>query len=283
MRLMKRCLLLSGTVLCTLALFSCTSKPEQFGSEEVMKRALIAGNSLQSADLSGSLLVTVAQTAVINAVVSGAVVDGGATLLVNASGRVQGGDGEQPLAFSGALTVPGTGEVYFRIDQFDMPGAQELLSECFDDPATALKRWWKTGSFKRSAVNRQAADALLIQRQLQALRIDKDNGMSKSGETYLYHYEVSIDPDRLDTLLDQTATDDEAPPVSGNGELWIDARTFQLTRAVWNVGDGMLEVRADIHVLRHGRGGRLLLPTGEAETVSPDSAFATFFSGSLLP
>ncbi len=248
-----------------------------------MKRALIAGNSLQSADLSGSLIVTLARTAVIEAVISGTVIDGGATLLVNASGRMQSDDGEKPLAFSGALTLPGTGEVYFRIDQFDVPGAQELLSECFDDPANALKRWWKTGSFKRSAVHRQAADALLIQRQLQALRIDKDNGMTKVGETYLYHYEVSIDPDRLDMLLDQPAVDEEAPAVSGNGELWIDARTFQLTRALWNVGDGMLDVRADIHVLRHGHGGRLLLPTGEAEAVSPDSAFATFFSGSLLP
>lgn len=275
---------IATTMAVSLMLLSCGGKPEALPSQEVLKRALITGYTLQSADIDADAELTLPGFLRMHGRVTGSLRNGGLTLQATASGTVNADSAEQPVSLAGILTIPGTGETFLRIDELEIPGRDAVLAAGFGDSSAALQRWWRAGNNERPAAVRETADARHIERQMQSLRIDKDMGMERSDAGYAYHYAVTIDPQ----ASVQNGESDAMPDLRGSGEIWIDARTFRLLRAKWIVADiplaGTLgSVLLDVRLRNHGKGGHLVLPDNDAEPVPDDGAFAIFLSGSLLP
>ncbi len=266
--------MMSGVVL----LSACSAQPEPLPATEVLKRAMIVGQSMQSADINAAVEVTTTGGIWLQGALQGVVRDSGLSLHGTASGSVA----SQPASFSGVVTIPGTGEAFVRLDELTWPG--------FSDVPMTWGQWWRSGNRQHSPTTKSVPNEPLIDRQLQALKLRKDFGLEEVQNGFVYHFALEIDAQALQSLQ-RSAQDASGLAMqlpSGWGEVWINAQTFVLERALWTVQDvplpkGTANLTLDIQLTHHGKGGDLLLPVGDVGVVGDDSVFATFFSGSLLP
>ncbi len=264
-----------------IALASCSVKPQPLPPQEVLKRALIAGHTLQSARFDAAAVLSPGDGAQLKLSAIGVLKGYGTSFRLEGSGKLLGSAGLENAGFSGDVVLPGSGEAYLRVDKLEIPGRQEVLEALFGTDPEPLAHWWVTG-YANSKEMPLAPDASMIDSQLSALRMEKDDGLEKSGEEYEYHYELSVDREALQGLADSGL------PPAGRGDVWIDARTFALRRAAWTLedipmGNWSVHLYVDVRFSAHNQDVQLEIPYGQIPSLPQESIFATVFSGALLP
>ncbi|HRH93783.1 MAG TPA: hypothetical protein PKV72_04615 [Candidatus Peribacteria bacterium] len=127
--------------------------------------------------------------------------------------------------------------------------------------------------------------------QSSAMQVTKDLGIEKFGGNDVYHYQVALNMEALETMFGtgQDGAFRETLQDRLKGELWIDADSFLLRRAAWSLEGvatprGSANVHADVSVFDQKKAVAKVTPPMANRIEYPDDGiFATIFSGALLP
>ncbi len=215
--------IVGGSILFAFALVGCGNPPPQLKPEEVLRRTVIAGRMLDSVAISatGSMkLISGAQTSSIVMSATGVIHAGSVWSLGFRSimNRISSTGNSNDIG--GTLSSPGGGLTYLRLESVsgqDVTAVQEILS------GSTVGQWWLLSGDpskpRSTAVTTPALDD--IGTFLSAFAILKDEGWTSIDGRNVYHFTVAARPE----LDSQQLT----------GEVWIDAETFYLVRAVWEI------------------------------------------------
>jgi hypothetical protein len=248
-----------------ILLTGCGNPVSELKPEEVLRRTVIGGRMLDSVALttSGSMkLSNDSQVSTISMTATG-VIHAGAAWSLNLrtiTNRIAS-TGSGNLIVS-TFSSPGNGPVFLRIDAVAGPDAvpvQRLLS------GSIMTQWWLlAGDPSESRGKAVTAPALQdIGTFLSAFRVLQDHGISAENGRRHYHYSIEARPD-LSTSLDP-----KQAPSAMKGELWIDAESFYLTRAVWHFAEiptvaGVLSGTISLNLYDHNRASDSIFSTAPA-------------------
>lgn len=212
-----------GSMVLAFALMGCGTPPPQLKPEEVLRRTVIADRMLDSVAISatGSMkLISGVQTSSITLSATGVIHAGsvwslGCRAIMN---RIGSTGNSNDIGVT--LSSPGGGLTFLRLESVsgqDLTAIQEIFS------GSTVGQWWLLSGDpskpRSTAVTTPALDD--IGTFLSAFTILKDEGWTNIDGRNLYHFTVAARPE----LSSQQLT----------GEVWIDAETFFLVRAVWEI------------------------------------------------
>lgn len=147
------------------------------------------------------------------------------------------------------------GLIYFYLHDLKSTPSGTLFKENLI--STFAKKWWILPSDeiqdeKRggSPVSPVTPDPQIIKEQSQLVRVVRSNGIKKMNNRNTYHYDVELDAEKFVDYLKRSATAsnehfDETKikqflsQLGTDGELWIDAETFNVHRIVWKLDFGL--------------------------------------------
>lgn len=144
------------------------------------------------------------------------------------------------------ITVIDKDQVYINLSAFDMQPQNTLI------PPTALSafigKWWQLpgGGTSTAGVADVTPDPSLLRMQAEVVSVTKDLGAEMIDGKPAYHYAVTVNQEKLLDYMsalaeakgaefDRAVVAKEMTGLTASGELWIDAVTFNLVRAAWQV------------------------------------------------
>ena len=277
---------------CLLAA-GCTQPRVQLQPSEVLHASVVASNTLDSFSYALQAGIRLSEDGI--AAMTGALrIDG----TLRRERTIATGIGSMEVARPGPL-----GMVMLRIDGAYALVPQQRPAIRVDGVSTAsggvmlqrdTERRWISLPLEDSPSPMQSAsriDQRWIALQTSALQVTKDLGLAEVDGRDAYHYAVALDVDALQAMFAGQDSQELRDTLRDrlNGEVWIDADTFLLQRAVWRLSDlqmpeGSLSMDLDVAVFDHNRAQAQIAPPMPNEIEYPDDAiFATIFSGALLP
>ncbi len=242
---MKRLVILAAF---GIVLLSACRRAGEFPSDEVLRRSTSASAQLLSAEYDVSVDLAVANgmlTLQGQATLQGTLGSGGQqaafTAIVNGSMARAGGDTEMQLT---ADVVSELADSYVRVSALKLTPEPALLA---GNRASWIGKWWKIpregGNLPLQPLT---PDPQFLRAQAAVVTVTKDFGLEDINGRDAYRYAVSIDPERLVALMQESAEKRGKPfdaalartelaQYDATGELWIDAETFVLHRFSWTV------------------------------------------------
>lgn len=265
-----RQLLLCG---CSLIIVSACSQSGSLPAAEVLHRSVIAADGLMSAQMSLEAAWRDPSSTVpeVRVAMDGLLRDGGRLI----ASTVELETGERSL--EGDVVVEWGRDLYLRLTTPADGGADSLPIP----PA----RWYVL----ELSSNVPVADATLtpdphfLQAQSATVRVTRDRGRELIHGRDAYHYDVTLDREKLRSLLREFSSTPTAvvleDPLSTwddayiAGELWIDSETFLIHRIHWRIAESgeesaMLEFSLDVSA--HNEPVSIEVPT-DAEPIVPDA------------
>ncbi len=241
------------TVLCALALSSCVT-PGDLPAEEVLMRSSVANRGLVSARFSIHTQWTNDEGLDGSIDAGGLMQQGGRQLRMNVTTSGKTTDG---TAWSGIgeMIVLSENEVYMNIQQANaVPPHPLLLSPAFSQ---LMGKWLRLPSQGEiTPAETLTPDPRFLRMQSDIIRVVRDRGIVNLNGRDAYRYDVEVDPERLAAFLQEASGDASTAEsllrqlsgVTANGEIWIDAENFLLTRANWNVSLSHMQPSIDVAV-----------------------------------
>lgn len=273
-----------------LLFFAACQQGSPLPPEEVLKRAAVASQELESARYHA------------NVEFAGGKDDGiGGRGVVTVDGRLQGGGVQTQLALQldGEIRMPGVpassvqadldiivagrDEVYLRINSVESNPSFPLLSSPILQEFQG--QWWQlrdNGSYQ--SPSSVTPDPRLLRAQSEVVRVARDHGIERYDSRNVYRYDVVFDPEKFASFLgeidrlrgeeqpngagfDPLAVTAALLGVGATGQLWIDAETFLLRRIEWDVSvktgeTDFLNVSLQVHLFDHGQAPAITLPDG---------------------
>ncbi len=240
-------------MLCTLVLTSCI-KQGNLPAEEVLMRSSIANTGLVSARF--SIHTQLSSDTGLNGSIDadGLMQQGGRQLRMNVTTSGNTSDG---MAWSGIgeIIVLSENEVYMNIQQANaVPPHPLLLSPAFSQ---LTGKWLQLPPQDTSTTTDVLTpDPYLLRLQSDVIRVVRDRGIVNLNGRDAYRYDVEVDPERLAAFLQESSVDASAAEsllqglagVKAEGEIWIDAENFLLTRANWHLSLPQVESADDINI-----------------------------------
>ena len=283
---------------CCITLAACAPRgsgaTSRFSPEEVLQKAADATQTLESAQytVQGSFDAAIdAQLAEGTVRMDGSLHDAGEQLHFRMDVMANIRDGKEEYTAQANLEVSllSRDEVYMNVHSLssEPPNAifrSEVLRNLTD-------RWWllPPGDTPPEAVGMPPAPRLL-RMQSEVVTVAKDRGMETIDGKEAYHYDVTLDTEKLMGYLstlaaergeafDVTDVKEDLSGITASGELWIDAETFYMRKISWNVqqipikGGGTASASVTI-TFRNHNAAPALEPPFEAKPFTP----AIFFS-----
>lgn len=162
-----------------------------------------------------------------------------------------GGNRAQTFRLQGAgdMIVAGKKELYFKIESL----STEPDGSLFQPELVQLLagQWWAlpvAASAQEGTVpgGTMTPSPSVLRAQAQVVRVTEDRGTVTLDGASVFHYAVAIDPEKLVAYLEQVASARKekfdrtsvANSISGlqaTGEMWIDAQTYALKKAMWQI------------------------------------------------
>lgn len=241
---MKKLLIpvLVGSVL----LSSCARKSD-LPPEQVLQKSAAAVANLQSGDLSMLVRLSVPESIDMSLQSRGSMQNGGKQFLLNShlQGTVIDGSSSRFIDTDFDLAVEAENKVYVRINSLTVTPADPSLSA--DAIAPMLGTWFILPSSAEAmrGMSDVSPDPKLLQAQSQVVSVTNDLGIEKVDGKDAYHYQVTLDPEKLVAFLQtmSSAAGQEFDPAAamalsslfaGKGELWIDHETSFTRRIIWD-------------------------------------------------
>lgn len=273
------------TIFLVTLLVAC-ARPGDLPQEEVMERMILANQTLRSARFSGTAQFSglpLLPLAIENGEVDfeGAIQDAGRQLEMTIDVRgSRAKDNGDSLSINADIIVLDSREVYLKIAELS------LSDSAVQDPGAQLssllgETWWSLTPPVSSDAVPISPDPAYLRMQAETVRIVKDHGITDLSGRDVYLYDVEIDPEKFRSFLalqpsGSGVTLDTIP--WGEGTLWIDASTFVLYRARWNiVMEQDATLRIDV-VLRNHQEPVAIEPPQQAlpfPTIGTDTLFLT--------
>jgi hypothetical protein len=233
--------------LSTLVLCAC-SEQGRLAPEDVLNRSSVANSGLLSARVSMNARLTSpdAQGALLDGylTVQGNMQEGGRQLDLNFATQGARSASLQPMSWkaSGRLIALSDNETYIRADEFESDPAFPILALASGENIT--NTWFRLPSAGQTPTA-LTPDPRFLRLQSEAVRVTKDHGIDTVNGVRMYHYDVVLDPERFTAFLRSLPETDDATSVEGMlaqlagydaaGELWIEEKSFLLTKATWTI------------------------------------------------
>ena len=218
--------------------------------EEVLSQAAKATQTLQSAQYllqadfdATSASSTTKGTAHIDGILGDAGLELRFTLDLTANQEVRG----QAMSISGNVEVvvlPGD-EVFLNIHSLTSQPSSTLFKP--ELIARLADRWWKLPAGDTPVViGTVTPDPRLLQAQAQVVKVTKDRGMESVNGRSSYHYDVTLDKEKLLAFLEQQAEQKgeefdvsaakiQLSEIDASGQIWIDEQTYYLQKLQWMI------------------------------------------------
>lgn len=265
-------------------LLSACGKPPVLPPDEVIRRAVIRSNTVESVAVSLSADIHTEESAAFSGsvIVQSVIRSGGHAWTADTSFNIESAMNRGHERASGRLVLvsPGTGRTYIRLESAEGTLGQ-LLRKSFTGSSNGWMFYGEESLTKPA--KRQAPDPVMLSSYADALRVTEDLGIIKhpSGRT-LYHYRVSLKSETLSAMPDGGSVE-SASSLSAHGEMWIDTSDFSLARVVWNVRGvptsfGLVTLHADALFSDYDSAAQIQTPVGTAATLPLESIFAIFSS-----
>lgn len=259
-------------------------KPPALPPDEVIRRAVIRSNTVESVAVSLSADMHTEETSAFSGsvIVQSVIRSGGHSWTADTSFNIESAMTRGHERASGRLVLvsPGTGRTYIRLESADGVLGQ-LLRKSFTGSSNG---WMSFGEESQAQpAKRQAPDPAMLSSYADALQVTEDLGIVKHpGGRTLYHYRVSLKSETLSTMPDGGSVE-AASSLSAQGEMWIDTSDFSLARVVWNVRGvptsfGLASLHADALFSDYDSAAQIQTPVGTAATLPLESIFAIFSS-----
>lgn len=286
-----------------LFLSSCAA-PSSVAPEEVLRQSSLAHQTLQSAKLDIDVDFTLFSELFGgdvhgNAEIAGVMQEGGQQVDVNihvkADGQTTEG-GESSWELSAQMIVAGESETYLKLNSFTSdPPSLIAVSPLF---AQLQNQWWIFPS-QASPVPASPVrpDPQFLKMQSEAVRVTNDNGIVPYNGRKAHHYDVTLDHEKLMTYLENIARDSGKPfsheeteatlkGWNATGEMWIDADTFYLLRAQWDItgteGEHPSTVEFSVNVSDHNA-HITITPPAEAQPFPIDTFLQQALPEAFIP
>ncbi len=235
-------------LLCAAALLTACASTPALPADEVLRNAMGASRELKSASFTAEVHVSsvdeVAPSSV-KASLDGRMQDGGRQIAfaLDIDGTMPSGGELRRILASADIVVLGQNETYARLRSLSSdppdPSYETLASSGLIDA------WWKLPSTGTGTAS-PSADPKLLQLQTNALRVTREHGIESHRDGKAYHYDVTLDEERLMAFLEESALQRGEQPrteewramtrdMSFAGEAWIDAETFHLMDVTWAI------------------------------------------------
>lgn len=274
--------LLSSTLVLTLTLVSCGQAAE-LAPEEVIRRAVIRSNTVESVAVSLSANIRTEQTTALSGslVVQAVIRSGGQAWSADTSFHVNSITRRGHERASGRMVAvsPGTGLMYLRLES-----AEGILGQMLRRSFTGSTNGWMVYGEDSGAKlsERHTPDPAVMSSYADALSVTENLGIVKDNGRSFYHYRVALKPEML-SAMPQGGTPETNEHLKAEGEMWIDTRDFSLSRVIWNVSGvpsalGAIVVHADALFSEYDSAAQIQSPVGTAATLPLESIFAIFSS-----
>ncbi len=235
----SRCVLLVVPVL----LAAC-AKPVALPHQEVLERAAIASQRLQSSSFALRLRGTYHDALANRAVESDIMLEGvfqrgGDMLSADGSATFRWEDGnERTVRLDGAVSTVGPHETYLRLDELGLE-PQPPEDSPFLQLQPLIGSWFllpsAEGQDQPPALRRFTPETEFLKQQASVVSVTDDRGVERLDGGYAYHYKVTIDAEEFAALFPAEEDSVDVAALAVEGDLWIDARSFYLRKAEWHV------------------------------------------------
>lgn len=192
---------------------------------------------------------------------------------VSFQGTLESADTSHAVAGRFETFTEQQGAVFLRVSDVAVSPPHPLLR---DDALAAIRgaTWWMLpGSATGAAISQVSPDPGLLQMQTNVITVSRDRGLVTVDGHEAYHYDVSVDPGKLSQYL-RRAAEAQGRPIddasldlfvrsfTAEGQIWIDADTFDVLRTLWNVEPASegFSVRADLTIKQHNAAPRIRPP-----------------------
>jgi len=269
--------------LLALSLAACGQEPD-LPPDEVIRRAVIRSNTVESVAVSLSADVHTEETSTLSGsvIVQSVIRSGGNAWTADTSFNIESSMNRGHERASGRLVLvsPGTGRTYVRLES-----AEGVLGMLLRKSFTGSSSGWMVYGEESIAkpAKRQVPDPVMLSSYAEALTVTEDLGTMKdaNGRT-LYHYLVALKPETLSSMPDGGSVD-AVSGLSATGEMWIDSSDFSLARVIWKIRGipttlGSITLRADALFSDYDSASQIQTPAGTASTLPLESIFAIFSS-----
>lgn len=231
------------SVLSAFVLLSACATTSTVPAETVLQKSTVANQALTSArfdvvadftDLAGTASQNDGTIRV-----NGVMQNGGRQLHLSFDADIDSTKtvgGVSDIRAAGEVIVAGEHEVYTNIERLDIEPADPLFSsEMFRQ---LIGHWWKmpSGSGNNLPIESISPDPAFLKMQTDVITVTKDRGIIKMNGRSVHHYDTAIDTQKLAAFLQSVPNAGLPLPLldaSITGELWIDAETYVVRKAVW--------------------------------------------------
>ncbi len=283
---------------CALLLAHCV-QVEHLPSEQVLRNAVLAGQNLQSASFDveiGWATGTEQEGARVMAHLDGRMQDGGTQVTFEAevSGKIEHENGpEQNFDLTGDVMTAGEEGRFLRLRSLQtdppIPGLEGPAIEALQN------QWWKLPQNDAATPLSARGDPYLLSLQTQAITVLKDLGIARIRGSNAYHYEVTLDPEKLDFLFQElkrrdadsvAAQQDTLAKLEWKGQVWIDASSFQVLRLEWDAtskdASEPLQAHVEMNVTDHDEAEPITPPANAADLPSSAEDLLPLLSGETV-
>lgn len=247
----RKYFLLTSVLLLSACSESSTITP--LPAEEVLQESARASQTVESAAYDGSISFSTKFEEVLIAsfdvAIQGTFQSSAkqAHFTVNGGGKMADGDGESSLQGNVEVILAGQNEMYVHIHDVSVEPEDGLMRQEMIDKVKGS--WWQLPPDPQAQdlPTSVTPDPRLLQAQTQVVVVTNDHGLTKLDGHDVYHYDVSIDPDKLIAYLKQSvpegqdASEDEAQlrdmlsRTDVLGTMWIDAQSYLPRKVQWKI------------------------------------------------
>ncbi|MBI3618704.1 hypothetical protein HY213_01570 [Candidatus Peregrinibacteria bacterium] len=277
-------------ILCALILGSC-AKPSVLPSAEVLHRAVLASSTLRSATYSATADIAFGEKSSAvggHLTLVGRLQDGGkqTQFHLTVTAHLGNGDAMHEVNADADVIVASQTEIYLRVNSVSVHPPTTTFSL---DALNAFKGKWVRlpAAAKPDGVSTLTPDPGVLRAQSEVVTVTRDRGIETIDGHRAYHYDVSLDREKLLGFLRtsaaaRSAAFDEANARSfvsafdASGELWIDADRFFVNALSWAMTPSAasakthpfsITVRA---ALRDHNAAPPIIPPSSADSLSPE-------------
>lgn len=254
-----------------MLLTACT--PKALPTTEVLERATLASQKLSSAAFSVSIDGTYESRTGLRMVgrmtTKGKMRQNGSAMSQDIDADVTFGTAISPAHANISLTTAVIDEEsFFRINSLQL--RPDTTDNAFAFMRSLSTVWWSMPGGSSTGSIRISPDPNVLKAEAAIVNVVRDNGIIEIDDGHAYHYEVSLNREKFNMWLQKSGQWSEneieqLSDVTARGELWIDARTFYLKKAVWQIDsapilDGNINARIEVLLSEHDKPQEIAAP-----------------------
>lgn len=210
--------------------------------------------------------------------------------------RTEADSSEASLISADVFLAP-RDEIYLHFNNLEIPQANKEVPV-----VDLIGDWWYLDADEHGLIRRFSFPGINWFLS-DAVSIVKNRGKEIFGDEEIYHFDVSLDKEKLTNFIYSKNVATGSPVtreetaglvenISANGQIWIDAKTFLVKKIVWDISvftdEGAAEINLECNLSDYGLIAPLLPPPNSKKTDNSNlinlfnNVFGDVFSAILM-